>query len=292
MPEEAYGLVYLKPWRGTISAGLRYKYHVGAIAGELTDCPLAGKAVPVLFGVPQSLTPEGNLSVELVTDGADPRRAAAVAAMFAALTAQVVASGWLTGGDGPTLDWLIAHRSATWTSIATPITNLGSPAGTAAIGVAVAALLAWRTRRIAPAAAVLGTLAIAGGANTVTKYLVGRERPPALTRLVDPANLSYPSGHVVGTTALAGAVLLVCLASRPSPVRAAIAAAAAVLAVAVVALTRLYLGVHWLSDTLGGALLGTTVVLAVAAVVASTPALDISPRARRSHDSEALFPAG
>lgn len=89
MPEEAYGLVYLKPWRGTISAGLRYKYHVGAIAGELTDCPLAGKAVPVLFGVPQSLTPEGNLSVELVTDGADPRRAAAVAAAARTLEGDV-----------------------------------------------------------------------------------------------------------------------------------------------------------------------------------------------------------
>ncbi|WP_051461492.1 phosphatase PAP2 family protein [Tomitella biformata] len=219
-------------------------------------------------------------------------RTGSVAVLFAALTAQVAASGWLTGGDGPTLDWLMAHRSATWTSIAKFITNAGGPAGTIAIGVVIAAFLTWRTRRVVPGAAVLGTVAIAAVANTVMKSLIGRERPPVLTHLVDETDLSYPSGHVAGTTALVGVVLLVYIAGRPSRVRAGIAAAAAVLVVAVVALTRLYLGVHWLSDTLGGALLGTTVVLAVAAVVTSAPALDIRARARRPGASQALAPAG
>lgn len=220
-----------------------------------------------------------------VFDAAARRRwllAAVVAAAFALLTAQVLSSGWLARGDEPTLDWLVAHRSDAWTSIATFITNFGGPAGTIVIGVAVAAYLAWRTRRLAPGAVVLGAVAIATVANAAMKLFVGRERPPALTRLIDETNQSYPSGHVAGTTALVGVVLLVYLAGRPGRPRAWIATVAGALIVAAIALTRLYLGVHWLSDTVGGALLGATVVLTVAAVVASFPALDIRTRPQSS----------
>lgn len=200
---------------------------------------------------------------------------AVVAAAFALLTAQVLSAGWLARGDEPTLDWLIAHRSDSWTSLAKFITNFGGPAGAIAIGVAIGAYLTWRTRRVVPGAIVLGTVALALVVNTAMKILVGRERPPALTRLINETNLSYPSGHVAGTTALVGVVLLVYLAGRPGRARAWAAGVAGALIVAAIALTRIYLGVHWLSDTVGGALLGATVVLTVAAVVASFPALDI-----------------
>lgn len=218
-------------------------------------------------------------------------RAAAVAAIFGALTAQVVSAGWLTRGDGPTTDWLIAHRSDTWTAIAKLVTNAGGPAGAIAIGVMIAVFLTWRTRRLVPGAAVLVTVAIAAVANTLMKTLIGRERPPAVSHLINETDLSYPSGHVAGTTALVGVVLLVYLAGRPGRVRAGIAALGAALIVVVIALTRLYLGVHWLSDTIGGALLGTTVVLAVAAVVASLPILDIRARTSSPSGSHALVPA-
>lgn len=219
-------------------------------------------------------------------------RAMAVGILFGVLTAQVATSGWLTGADRPTLDWLTAHRSATWTSIAEFVTNIGGPPGAIAIGAAIAAFLAWRTRRPMPVAVVLGTVTIALAANTAMKYLIGRERPQALARLADETSLSYPSGHVAGTTALVGVALLVYLAGRPTRGRAAIASAAAALLVAIIALTRLYLGVHWLTDTVGGALLGTTVVLAVAAALAAGPALDIHARTSRAGKDDDPIPVG
>lgn len=213
-------------------------------------------------------------------------RAAAVGALFATLTIQVAASGWLTRGDGPTLDWMVTHRSSTWTSTAKIITTAGAPVSVYVIVVAIAAFLTWRSRRIVPGAVVLGAVAFAAIVNTAMKSLLDRERPPVITQLVDQINMSYPSGHVAGTTALVGVVLLVYLTSRPNRVRAVAAAAAAVLIVAAIALTRLYLGVHWLSDTIGGALLGTTVVLAIAAMLAARPALDISARPPLATDDQ------
>lgn len=229
-------------------------------------------------------------------------RAASVAAIFAVLAVQVASSGWMTDGDVPTLDWLIARRSETWTSIAETITNFGGPAGTIAIGLAIALLLTWRARRREPRApysraavpgtVVLGTVAVAAAANAAMKALIGRERPPVITRLAEENAMSFPSGHVAGTTALVGVVLLVYLADRPGRARAAAGFATAAAIIVIVALTRLYLGVHWLSDTIGGALLGATVVLAAGAVVAAVPALRLTPGPRRAPAEHKLAAIG
>lgn len=205
-------------------------------------------------------------------------RAAAIGALFATLTVQVAASGWLTRADGPTLDWMVAHRSPNWTLAAKISTIAGAPAIIITIAVVIAAFLTWRSGRIVAGTAILATVAFAAALNTAMKSLISRERPPASTQLVDQINMSYPSGHVAGTTALVGVVLLAYLAGRPSRLRAATAATAAVLIVAVIALTRLYLGVHWLSDTIGGALLGTTVVMASAGFLATARVLHLRGR--------------
>ena len=94
------------------------------------------------------------------------------------------------------------------------------------------------------------TIAAAYVANQVVKRVVRRRRPEldGLPQLVGtPTQLSYPSAHAC--TCFAGAAALGRLA-RPGPLYA--------LAVPL-ALSRLYLGVHYPSDTLAGALLGHAV---------------------------------
>jgi undecaprenyl-diphosphatase len=96
---------------------------------------------------------------------------------------------------------------------------------------------------------------------TVIKSAVGRARPPiadhalhAAVRL--PHGSSFPSGHAA--TAFAAATTLALL--RPSLRRPALGVASAV------AFSRVYLGVHFLSDVLAGAALGIAVGLLSAAV--------------------------
>ncbi|MFF8696610.1 phosphatase PAP2 family protein [Streptomyces sp. NPDC015144] len=128
----------------------------------------------------------------------------------------------------------------------------------ALIAVAVVTLW-WRGARPlavwVAATSLLGTLAQQG-----LKSAVGRERP----RWPDPVDsahyAAFPSGHAL--TAVVSWGLLLWLLRRygagPRLWRGALAVAG--VSVVGVGVTRLYLGVHWLSDVLGGWLLGAALV--------------------------------
>ena len=116
-------------------------------------------------------------------------------------------------------------------------------------------LLEWlRRRRLAVLAFLL--MVVAGQnliANTV-KALVDRERPP-VPHLAPSSGFSFPSGHTAAAAATWAAVALVLGRGRPLQVKALLAAGAALLTAAVAA-SRVLLGVHWLTDVIGGAALG------------------------------------
>lgn len=201
------------------------------------------------------------------TVGWDAVRVAALVSMFTILAVQVATSGWLTGADAATLGWFVAHRSPAVTTTAVVVTTVGGPAGTAMIGVLAAAALSWRRRSLLPGAFLIVTVGAAAIASTVVKNILDRARPPAVTQLVAETDFSYPSGHVTGIVALVGALFVVLGTAHRSAVRTAIAVLAAAVVVTIVAVTRLYLGVHWLSDVLGGALLGGVVVVAASLIL-------------------------
>ncbi len=117
-----------------------------------------------------------------------------------------------------------------------------------AIGAAGWALDSSRRTRWARATGVVaGTFAL----NTTLKRIVRRPRPqlpglPALTST--PTQLSFPSAH--SSTSFAGALAYTRLGLPAAPLYALAALLAA---------SRLYLGVHYPSDILGGVLLGATI---------------------------------
>ncbi|EID81392.1 MULTISPECIES: phosphatase PAP2 family protein [Rhodococcus] len=199
-------------------------------------------------------------------------RVAALLLMFTLLAVQVRLSGWVTGADTATLDWFVAHRSPGVTAAAVVITDAASPVGVALVAVVTAALVSWRRRSWEPGVLVVGIVAVAAAASTIVKMIVARSRPPTASQLVTETDWSFPSGHVTGIVALAGALLIVTGAGLPGRARGALAGTLAVLVVVVVAATRLYLGVHWLTDVLGGALLGGAVVAAGSCAVTALAA--------------------
>ncbi|MFF9689556.1 phosphatase PAP2 family protein [Streptomyces sp. NPDC014623] len=92
------------------------------------------------------------------------------------------------------------------------------------------------------------------------KAAVGRERP----RWPDPVDsahyAAFPSGHVMTAAVTCGLLLWLLRLHGSQPPLWWGSLVLAVISVAGVALTRVYLGVHWLSDVVGGTLLGGTVV--------------------------------
>ena len=192
--------------------------------------------------------------------------AAAMLLVFVDLgvAAHVAAHG--TAVDHSVLAWVIDHRRGWLTTLAIAITNAGSPVAMGMFAVVAAAVL-WRRGSPMDGLIVVATLGVASGLSALTKICVGAHRPPRAVQLLLEVDPSYPSGHVTGTLALCGIAAVACGRGRSLTVRTTLACGALVATVAV-ACTRLYLGVHWLTDV-GGALL-----LGGAAVILGSVALD------------------
>jgi undecaprenyl-diphosphatase len=132
-------------------------------------------------------------------------------------------------------------------------------------------------RRCLPRATAAAALAVGTAALLVTllKDLFDRARPPVADPGLDPigivpASASFPSGHAATAFAAAVAVALV----YPRLGRPLLALAA------VIAVSRVYLGVHYLLDVAAGTLLGIAVGIAAAWVVKAAAR---APRARAAN---------
>ena len=139
--------------------------------------------------------------------------------------------------------------------IAKGVTTLGAWA-VCAIAVALTAGWAAVRRRWVDAAALVAGIALAPLVLHTAKAAYDRPRPPG--GLVDTMLSSYPSGHATYVIAWVACALVLVRAGTHWAVRFAAVTVAVGLAVAV-ALTRIYLGVHWLTDVLGGVALGVAV---------------------------------
>ncbi|MEE4378991.1 MAG: bifunctional DedA family/phosphatase PAP2 family protein [Candidatus Competibacteraceae bacterium] len=118
-----------------------------------------------------------------------------------------------------------------------------------------AAVLLWLYRNRAYSAAWhwLAALGFGLATNTLFKVLFRVERPVDIYHGI--ASYSFPSNHATSATLLFG-FLAVLLARETTPERRWIPYLGAALLVILIAFSRLYLGVHWLTDTLAGVSLG------------------------------------
>jgi undecaprenyl-diphosphatase len=124
----------------------------------------------------------------------------------------------------------------------------------------------WRRGARWTAVWLVATCALATVVQQSLKAAVGRERPHWPDPVDSAHYAAFPSGHAMTATVVLGVLLW--LLHRHGAGRAVRHTAAAVAAVSVagVGLTRIWLGVHWATDVIGGWLLGATLVaLAVAA---------------------------
>jgi undecaprenyl-diphosphatase len=135
---------------------------------------------------------------------------------------------------------------------------------------AVALLAFWMLRRGVRrlAAWAITTITVGGLLGLAVKILVDRARP----LFPDPVALApgeaFPSGHAMTVTLGAGVIVLVIRRGLSSWGRR-IAVAVAVFMVLSVSYTRVALGVHWVSDVLGGIVLGVAVLAATTAAFES-----------------------
>jgi undecaprenyl-diphosphatase len=121
---------------------------------------------------------------------------------------------------------------------------------------AVGAVVLWLAKRARAAIFVVVVLAGAAVLEGVVKLAVARHRPVFAHAVASAVGKSFPSGHALGAVVAFG--LLVLLVPRRFALAAAVLGTAAVL---LVSYSRLALGVHYLTDVVGGWLLGAAWLL-------------------------------
>ena len=190
----------------------------------------------------------------------DVRRRSTMLALGAAGVLLVVAAAVALGQtglhplglDSAWLEFVDRHRVPALESVALVLNYVGGTLSMtilSVVGVVVFLLL----RRFRDAITLGLAVGLATAISTLIKLSLGRPRP--LGGVTDVETSSFPSGHATAAAAVTVAIALIFS-------RAWLWAIAAVWIVAM-ALSRTYLMVHWASDVMAGAVLGTSIALVV-----------------------------
>jgi hypothetical protein len=176
--------------------------------------------------------------------------------------AKVVHDDGIGRADASVSRWLAGERIPDLNDATRYTSEVGGTLTVTALAVVAVAFaaLAWRRWRepMLVAVAVAGEVAIF----LVVTMLVDRERPPVRHLDEAPPTSSFPSGHTAATIALWGSLAVLANERARSAVVRNLFLVLAFVVPVVVASSRMYRGMHYLSDVLGGMLLGGLWLLA------------------------------
>jgi membrane-associated phospholipid phosphatase len=149
--------------------------------------------------------------------------------------------------DSEVHGWARDQRSAGATLFFTAFTYLGSPVGLGIIVLMVAGVLIAR-HRYRWAGFLLFTTTVGALLIVQLKVMFSRARPDLAEAIRSAQGFSFPSGHAMGTTVVFAALSYLILRAQQPWKRRAAGLAAATSVIVAVSLSRVYLGVHWISD--------------------------------------------
>lgn len=188
---------------------------------------------------------------------------AVAAVLFCTLTVAILGGG-MAGFDEAVRTWVHGLAAPWLTTTAATVTWLGTSGVLAVLGVIEVGILVRMGRR---GDAPFVPLVMAGALvlENALKFSIQRPRPPPFFG-TDPTTYSFPSGHALFSLCFYGASAIIF--GRTGALRAIIWAFV-VLLVAAIGGARVYLGVHYPSDVLGGYLVAIAWLFAVQAVTSS-----------------------
>lgn len=187
--------------------------------------------------------------------------------------------------------WAISRRSPTATSFFSLMSTIGGPVGLGILGAVVVIALLFQKRY----GWVLYLFVTVGGGTLLSmelKRYFARARPDLAEMLRQAQGYSFPSGHAMGSTVVFGALSYLAFrtATRWSVKTAALALG--ITLVIAISLSRVYLGVHWISDVVAG-ISGGTLWVAITTVAYETGRRVLSLRAvQRESRSSSLDARG
>lgn len=198
-----------------------------------------------------------------------------MAAVFAVL-ARDVHQGDTLAFDQSVLRSINEHSSDGLNAFFLIVTEFGGVTAVTIVSIVLFCYLLYKNKRygaLLVAAGVGGAAAI----NYLAKITFERTRPDLWQQLITETTYSFPSGHSAGSSALA--VCVVALLWRTKWRIPAVCIASVY--IIVIGFSRMYLGVHYMTDVIAGWIVGITWVLIVASLIYA--------RKNRRHSQKALI---
>ena len=153
--------------------------------------------------------------------------------------------------DARVHDWAVAKRYISATTFFETMTKIGGPAGVAAIAIVITIALLI-TRRFRWAIYFAFTIGGGGLIDSELKRFFARARPGVAEMLRHASGYSFPSGHAMGSTVLFASLSYLAIRTLPRWRWKSAAMALGATFIVFVSLSRVYLGVHWISDVGAG----------------------------------------
>ena len=196
--------------------------------------------------------------------------------------------GGVRAFDDDVARWFARHRTDTWDHL----TWGGSFIADADIKLPATVLLCgaflWCWRRWTEAALLAGALMLETGIFVLASFVVDRPRPPIAHLDKIPPTGSFPSGHSAAAVAFYGALAIIVFWHTRNRVARGVAVVVAVVVPVVVATSRMYRGMHHLSDVIVGLVVGIVALWVTWLVVRSGPASRLTPGRHRHDDRPAV----
>ena len=215
-----------------------------------------------------------------------------------AITAVFAAIGWLLTRpledsaliryDAEVAERLAQARTPTWNSLSWWGSMLAETAPKIAVTSIIAIIFVRVWKRWLEAVIVAIALILEASVFLATTLIVGRPRPGVEHLDESPIGSSFPSGHTAAAVVYGTLAVIVFWHTRKVWARVALAVLCTIVPI-IVGLSRMYRGMHHLTDTVAGAVLGVVCLAVTVHVVMSAPeAQDVFPeRARRPARSRA-----
>jgi membrane-associated phospholipid phosphatase len=203
-------------------------------------------------------------------------------AIFLFIYIKIRPDGNPTRTDISVFQWIIAQRTPELTALMQGITDLLSPT-VIAVGVGVGSIIwAWRQKELWRPALLLGAMSVGFVVSSIIKGAVERHRPP-LENMIPPFEMDYsfPSGHTIGV-ALLLLVLGYLVYSRQPNIRRFISWILVIgFGIGIIAISRIYLGYHWITDVTASVGLALVILGCVIIVDAYQPKKPLSPSLKK-----------
>ncbi|MFC5520557.1 bifunctional DedA family/phosphatase PAP2 family protein [Polaromonas jejuensis] len=237
-------LVWLWRWAAHHEAFIKHAWN-GFIQRPRVHALRVRFASQIAF-IQARLSPRGYLGLQLTT-GALVLTGASW--LFGGIAEDVVSGDPLTLVDWRVAQWFHAHTAPRLTQAMLAVTHIHDPIPVTVAAMLVAVYLAWK-RVWYWLIALSVTVPFGMLLNVLMKYAFHRARPSFDVPLLVLTSYSFPSGHVAGATLFYGVVAAMLVAKIKAWRWRVTIVLAAITLVVLVALTRMYLGVHYLSDVL------------------------------------------